>query len=488
MNTLRRLYAPSLGLLTDLYQLTMAQGYWKLGMAEREAAFHLFFRRAPFGGSYAVACGLADAIAFLEGWGFDDADLAYLETIKGNDGEPLFHGGFLEALGAMRMRCDVDAVPEGTVVFPHAPMLRVTGPLLQAQIVETALLTLINFQTLIATKAARICRAARGEPVLEFGLRRAQGLDGAVSATRASYVGGCAGTSNVLAGRLLGVPVRGTHAHSWVMAFETELAAFRGYAEALPNNCVFLVDTYDTLRGVRNAVTVASELRVRGKRLVGVRLDSGDLVALSRGAREILDAGGFSEAAVVASNDLDEHEITKLEEAGARIDVWGVGTRLVTAHDQPALGGVYKLAALRDETSGAWSPRVKLSEQPVKVSNPGLQQVVRFERDGQYAADVICDLAEGDTPDLSNHARELGVDGATPSRPLLVPALRDGRAVAPDEPLDAVRARARVELDRLPEAVVRLQEPTPYPVGLSPKLTALKIRLIAEARKGRGGH
>src|SRR5215213_2354655 len=353
------LYGQSLSLLTDLYQLTMAYGYWKLGRGEQEAVFHLTFRKHPFAGGFTVACGLHAVIDYLRALRFDESDVGYLATLKGNDGRPLFDRKFLDYLRDMRFTCDIDAIPEGTAVFPHEPLVRVKGPILQAQIIETPLLNLVNFQTLIATKAARVCLAARGEPVLEFGLRRAQGIDGALSASRAAYVGGCAATSNVLAGRLFGIPVKGTHAHSWVMSFEDEREAFQEYAEALPNNCVFLADTYDTLEGVRRAAEVGKKLRARGHEMVGIRLDSGDLAYLSIEARKILDEAGFPRAAILASNDLDENLIASLKEQGAKVNVWGVGTKLVTAYDQPALGGVYKMAAIRAKDGKAWEHKVK---------------------------------------------------------------------------------------------------------------------------------
>src|SRR5512147_560182 len=288
MTRLADVYRPSLALATDLYQLTMAQAYRHSGRAEEEAVFHLFFRRNPFGGGFAVACGLARALDFLEGFHFTAEDVAYLAGLAGNDGRPLFDPGFLRELGGLRLRCDVDAVPEGTVVFPYEPLVRVSGPILHAQLVETGLLNFVNFETLIATKAARMCLAARGDEVVDFGLRRAQGPDGGLGASRAAYVGGCSATSNVLAGRLFGLPVKGTHAHSWVMAFDTEAEAFEAWAQAQPNNGVFLVDTYDTLQGVRSAVEVGKWLAERGHRLGGIRLDSGDLAYLSIEARKIL--------------------------------------------------------------------------------------------------------------------------------------------------------------------------------------------------------
>src|SRR5690349_12637810 len=277
-------------LLTDLYQITMAYGYWKTGKADQEAVFHLHFRKHPFHGGFTLACGLADSLQYLLRFKFEKSDLDYLAGLKGDDGKRLLAPDFLKYLGRLKLRLDVDAVPEGTVVFPQEPLVRVRGPLLQAQLVETALLNMLNFQTLIATKAARVCLAARGDPVIEFGLRRAQGFDGALSASRAAYVGGCAGTSNVMAGERFGIPVKGTHAHSWVMSFDSERAAFQAYAEAMPNNCIFLVDTYDTLQGVKQAVETGRWLRTQGHELTGIRLDSGDLAWLSIEARKILDA------------------------------------------------------------------------------------------------------------------------------------------------------------------------------------------------------
>ncbi len=302
MRRLNPIYRTSLGLLTDLYQLTMAAGYWKTGRADWEAVFHLSFRENPFGGGFAIACGLAAAVDFLQAFSFDAEDRAYLAEQRGADGAALFDPRFLDHLAGRRFRCDLDAVEEGTVVFANEPLVRVRGPILECQLVETALLTMVNFETLIATKAARVVSAASGDPVIEFGLRRAQGIDGGLSASRAAFVGGCAGTSNTLAGRLFGIPVGGTHAHSWIMCFHDELEAMRAYAEALPNNCIFLVDTYDTLAGVHNAVRVGRLLRERGREMIGIRLDSGDLAALSAAARRILDEAGFPDAKIVASN------------------------------------------------------------------------------------------------------------------------------------------------------------------------------------------
>jgi nicotinate phosphoribosyltransferase len=372
------------------------------------------------------------------------------------------------------------------VVFPQEPLVRVKGPILQAQILETALLNAVNFETLIATKAARICLAARGEPVIEFGLRRAQGIDGCLSASRAAYIGGCVATSNVLAGRLYGIPVRGTHAHSWVMSFDSEVESFLAYAEAQPNNCIFLVDTYDSLEGVRHAVEAGRLLRERGHEMAGIRLDSGDLAYLSIQARRLLDEAGFPKAQIVASNDLDEGVITSLKDQDAAINVWGVGTRLVTGGNQSALGGVYKLSAVR-RPGGPWKHRVKVSEQAVKVSNPGIQQVRRYEGPEGFLADVIWD------EDLGFGAEEVMIDPLDPTRrrklpahatsaDILIPVVRAGRVVYEPPPVTAVRERVQEQLSRLHAGVKRFVNPHQYPVGLTAALFDLRSRLILEAR------
>jgi nicotinate phosphoribosyltransferase len=486
MSILGDVYRPSLALLTDLYQLTMAYGYWKSGTADKEAVFHLFFRKNPFGGGFAVACGLHRAMELLERFRFEPEDVEYLAGVPGRDGRPIFERAFLDHLRGLRLRCDLDAMPEGTVAFPFEPLLRVRGPILEAQLLETALLNVLNFETLIATKAARVCLAARGEPVLEFGLRRAQGIDGGLSSSRAAYVGGCVGTSNVLAGRLYGIPVRGTHAHSWVMSFETEKEAFQAYADALPNNCVFLVDTYDTLEGVRQAVEVGRRLREGGHEMIGVRLDSGDLAFLSGQARRILDAGGFPGAVILASNDLDEHVIASLEDQGAQIGAWGVGTQLATGGDQPALGGVYKLGAIR-ETGGDWRHVLKVSEQVAKVSNPGIQQVRRYGDGGQWTADVVWDELLGmPEPSAMVDPQDPTRRKALPAGPqcvdLLVPVFRQGRRVYDPPALPAVRDRVQAQLAGFHPGVKRFLNPHQYPVGLEGSLHDLKTRLVLAQR------
>src|SRR6266516_6709603 len=376
-------------LTTDLYEVTMAYGSWKAGVSDHEAAFHVTFRHNPFGGQFTVACGLATAIDFLRMFHFTETEIAYLASQRGNDGKPLFDSGFLDYLRDLRLTCDIDAIPEGTLVFPNEPLIRVSGPVAQCQLLETTLLNILNFESLIATKAARVCLAAKNDPVIEFGLRRAQGVDGGLTAARAAYVGGCVGTSNLQAGQRFEIPVSGTQAHSWIMFFESENEAFETYASAMPNNCVFLVDTYNSLEGVRHAIEVARGLRKNGHEMIGVRLDSGDRVALSIETRRILDKAGFTNAKIVCSGDLDEHAIADMKRHGAKIDMWGVGTKLTTGQPDAALCGIYKLGAVRRPGS-QWQYRIKLSDEPAKTSCPGLLQVRRFHQpNGRFIADAI---------------------------------------------------------------------------------------------------
>jgi nicotinate phosphoribosyltransferase len=486
MNSIDRIYRCELGLFIDLYELTMACGYWKLGRADLDAVFHLSFRRNPFKGGYTIACGLAQAIDFLREFRFDQSDTDYLATLKGNDGGPLLDAAFLDYLRGLEFRCDLDAAAEGTVVFPEEPVLRVQGPLLQGQILETSLLNMLNFQSLIATKASRVCAAARGEPVLEFGMRRAQGIDGSLSASRAAYVGGCAGTSNALAGKLFGVPVGGTLAHSWIMSFDSEQDGFEAYAQALPNNCILLVDTYDTLEGVRRAIEVGKGLRRRGYEIIGIRLDSGDLAVLSIEARRMLDEAGFAEAVIVGSGDLDEHAICTLKDRGARINVWGVGTRLVTAYDEPALAGVYKLAAIR-HPGQEWRNTLKLSEDTGKSTMPGQLAVRRYRSESSFIADMIYDQEQGVPPDptsidLADPTRQQTLSADWPHEDLLVPVFRGGRQVYNVPDVHAARRRTQDQLAALDPSVRRLVNPDQHNVGLEKGLYDLRARLIREAR------
>src|SRR6266436_8638811 len=376
-------------LTTDLYEVTMACGYWKAGVSDYEAAFHVTFRKNPFGGQFTVACGLATAINFLRTFHFTEPEIAYLASQRGNDRKPLFDSGFLDYLRRLQLTCDVDAIPEGTLIFPNEPLIRVRGPVIQCQLVETALLTILNFQSLIATKAARVRLAAKNDAVIEFGLRRAQGIDGGLTAARAAYIGGCNGTSNLQAGQRFGIPVSGTQAHSWIMFFDTEMEAFQTYAREMPNNCVFLIDTYNSLDGVRRAIEVAKELRKDRHEMIGVRLDSGDRVALSILARKMLDEAGFPDAKIVCSGDLDEFAIADMKRRNAKIDVWGVGTKLTTGQPDAALAGIYKRSTMRPPGE-QWRYRIKLSDEPAKTSCPGLLQVRRFhEPDGRFITDAI---------------------------------------------------------------------------------------------------
>jgi nicotinate phosphoribosyltransferase len=478
-------------LLTDLYQLTMAHGYFRSGRVRDEAVFHLFFRRHPFQGSYAVAAGLEAVVDFVEGFHFEAGDVDYLASLAAEGGGPVFGADFLDFLRALRLRVDIDAVPEGTVVFANEPLLRVRGRLLEAQLLETILLNLVNFQTLVATKAARVCQVAGSQPVLEFGLRRAQGVDGALSASRAAFIGGCSATSNVLAGKRYGIPVRGTHSHSWVMSFDSELEAFEAYADAMPDNCLFLVDTFDSLEGVRNAIRVGQRLRLSGRRLLGIRLDSGDLAWLSVEARKLLDGAGFKDAIIVGSNDLDEHVIESLRHQGAAIGVWGVGTRLVTAYDDPALGGVYKLGSIT-RAGRAAEPRIKLGDDSAKTTNPGVQQVRRFSRAGKFVADAIYDELAGcalptTIVDPLDPIRRRVLSEELAFEDLLVPAVRAGRATGARPSLADIRQRAQAQLAALDPSVRRLMKPHTYPVGLTEDLYQQRLRLIEHGRAGQSG-
>lgn len=479
MNTLQQRYSTSLALLTDLYQLTMAYGYWKTERYDEEAVFHWFYRSNPFKGDYAISCGLQDVIDYLKNFRFSPDDVYYLASLKGADGKALFDESFLNYLQRMEFSCDVDAVPEGTVVFPHEPLLRIKGPLIQVQILETAILNILNFQTLIATKAARVVEAARGDLVLEFGLRRAQGIDGGLSASRASYIGGAYATSNVLAGKIYGIPVRGTHAHSWVMSFPSEEEAFEAYTAAMPNNCIFLVDTYDTIEGVKNAIKMGKKLREMGHELLGVRLDSGDLAALSIQARALLDAEGFPNAAIVASDGLDEYSIAELKSRGCKINVWGIGTNMVTAYDQPALGGVYKLAAIRKK-GGDWHYKMKVSNTPIKVSNPGILQARRFYMtNGNPFAEMIWNTEDGQPTSkiCSFDGREVIAD-TRDYEDLLQPIFREGKQVYLAPSISEIRTRCIAQVKLFQSVNFYL-----YPVGLEQKLQQDKLEMLEKLKR-----
>ena len=479
---------PDFALLTDLYQLTMAQGYWKTGLSEDQACFHMYFRDNPFSGGYSIACGMAQLAELVDGFRFSGEDCEYLAGLKAPGGGALFEPEFLEWLGDLRLSVDIDAVHEGTVVFPNEPLVRVTGPIMQCQLLETALLNCVNFETLIATKAARVCLAAES-PVAEFGPRRAQGYAGGVWASRAAVVGGCASTSNVLAGKLFGLPVSGTHAHSWVMAFESELEAFRAYARAFPNNCILLIDTYDVRQGLENAITVGLEMKQRGERLIGVRIDSGDLSWLAKMCRERLDEAGLSDCGVVLSNDLDEYTISSIRNEGAQVMSWGVGTKLATAYDQPTLGGVYKLSATRAGKDAPWVDRIKIAENSSKLTFPGVLGIRRYyHEDGFIAGDMVYDVnapinGEERIVDPMDQLRQKVLSGKR-FEELLHPLARNGKSVLEPCYRDALAAAERVRqgLENVHETQKRMLNPHSYPVGLECGLAHRRLDLVASRR------
>lgn len=475
-------------LLTDLYQLTMAQGYWEVGKIDEQACFHMYFRENPFKGGFSIACGTAQLAEIVEGFNFSPDGIEYLASLQAPAGGPLFKKEFLDYLSDFKLNVDIDAVLEGSVVFPNEPLVRVCGPIMDCQMLETSLLNCINFETLIATKAARVCLAAQ-TPVAEFGLRRAQGAGGGLWASRAAIVGGCASTSNVLAGKMFDLPISGTHAHSWVMAFESELEAFRAYARVMPNNCVLLIDTYDVHRGLENAITVGLEMKQKGAHLAGIRIDSGDLAWLARMARSRLDEVGLTDTGIVLSNDLDEYTIQSIRDQGAQVASWGVGTKLATAYDQPTLGGVYKLSATKAAKSDVWRDCLKISEQSNKLTTPGVLDVRRYySDDGRIAGDMVFDvnasLCEYETIiDPSDSLRRKQLTGKR-FETLLHPLARAGRVVLEDEQRDAKAAqgRARVNLATLDTSQKRMLNPHTYPVGLEYGLFERRRDLVAQLR------
>lgn len=475
----------NLTLLTDLYQLTMGYGFYKHGKHEEEVVFDLFFRKNDLI-TYSIAAGLEQAMDYLLNWRFDEEDIAYLRSLK------LFDEGFLEYLENMKFTGDVYAVKEGTPVFPGEPILTVKAPLIQAQFAETALLNIINHQTLIATKSSKICRATGGRGVvMEFGLRRAQGPDAGIYGARAAIIGGCSSTSNVIAGQMFNVPVAGTMAHSWVMDYPTEYEAFRAYAESYPDNCLLLVDTYDTLRsGVPNAIKVFKELQAKGYKPKGIRLDSGDLAYLSKKARKMMDEAGFPDAIICVSGDLDERSINSLLQQGAKIDSWGVGTRLITSEDLPALGGVYKLAAVIGK-DGTVTPKIKLSDNTAKITNPSFKGLYRlYDRDnGMAIADLITmhdEKVDDSKPLTLFHPVETWKDHEVENFhavPLQHTIVENGKLVYEFPKLLEIQAYSKAELTKFWEEYLRLDVPQLYKVDLSRKLHTLKIDMIGNIRK-----
>ena len=472
---------------TDLYELTMAQGFWESGLADSEACFNAFFRENPFGGGYAIACGTGQIADLVENFVFEDEDIEYLAGLTAPGGGPMFKKDFLEYLRNHHLDLTIEAVPEGEVVFPREPMVRVVGPIIDCQLIETALLNLVNFQTLVATKCARVVKAAEGHPVSDFGLRRAQGPDGGLAVARASYIAGASSTSNVLAGKIYGIPVFGTHAHSWVMAFPTELESFRAFAKSSPKNCCLLLDTYDVRKGIQNAITVAKEMEAAGERLSAIRIDSGDLAKLSKEARTAFDEAGLPYVKVSVSNDLDEYTIQSLFAQGAPIDSFGVGTKLATCDPQPSLGGVYKLSAIRSNPEEAWRPVIKLSEQAYKRTIPGLQQVLRFyDEVGCPTGDMICIDGEAlrdlsTMSDILDPYQTYEISG-TP-RELLVNVVEHGRGVG-EPSIERSRERCKTSLMHLDPSITRFLNPQSYPVGLERGLAKLRHDLSQEERPG----
>ena len=475
----------NLTMMTDLYQLTMMYGYFKTGMRDNLATFDMFYRSKDATTHYAIMAGLEQLIEYLENLRFDEESLSYLRGLG------IFDEDFLDELRSFEFHGDVYAVPEGTIVFPGEPLIRVTAPIFEAQLVETALLNIINHQTLIATKASRVVQAAEGGTVMEFGLRRAQGPDAGIYGARAAIIGGCKSTSNVLTGQMYNIPIAGTHAHSWVMSFPDEITAFRKYAEMFPTSCLLLVDTYDTLKsGVPNAITVFNELRAAGHEPVGIRLDSGDLAYLSREARKMLDVAGFPNTIICASGDLDENLIRDLKLQGACIDTWGVGTKLITSEDCPSLGGVYKMSA--ETVDGRVIPKIKISENPVKITNPGVKKLWRIydNKTGKATADLIAlDYETFDTTrpltiyDPVNTWKSMTLTDYT-MKELQVKVFEGGKRVYDSPSLQQIQQHCQDDLDTFWDQYKRLLNPHRYKVDLSDSLWMLKNSMLQNYRRG----
>ncbi len=483
------MYYENLTLLTDLYELTMMQGYFKNQNRNQTVIFDMFYRTNPLESGYAIAAGLQQLIEYIEGLRFEEKDIEYLRSLH------IFDEDFLDYLKDFKFSGSIYSIPEGTVIFPREPIVKVIAPIMEAQLVETAILNIINHQSLIATKTARVCYAARGDGIMEFGLRRAQGPDAGIYGARAAMIGGCIGTSNVLCGQMFDVPVKGTHAHSWIMSFPDEYTAFKAYAEIYPSACILLVDTYDTLRsGIPNAIRVFTEMRKAGIPLTfyGIRMDSGDLAYLSKKVRKMLDDAGFPDAIISASNDLDEFLIDSLKAQGATITSWGVGTNLITSKDWPAFGGVYKLAAIQGP-DGKFIPKIKLSENTEKVTNPGNKKIYRIydKETGKIKADLIC--LEDEI--FTEEQQILLFDPAEPwkkttlhpgeftLRELMIPVFENGKCIYESPKVMEIRDYCAKELDTLWEETRRLVNPHKVHVDLSPRLYDIKISLLDEMSK-----
>lgn len=480
------MYYENLTLLTDLYELTMMQGYFKNKNRNQTVIFDMFYRNNPLENGFAIAAGLEQLISYIKDLRFSKEDISYLRSLH------IFDEDFLDYLKDFKFSGDIYSIPEGTVIFPREPIVKVIAPIMEAQLVETAILNIINHQCLIATKTARVVHAARGDGIMEFGLRRAQGPDAGIYGARAAIIGGCIGTSNVLAGQLFDVPVKGTHAHSWIMSFPDEYTAFKAYSDLYPSACILLVDTYDTLKsGMPNAIRVFTEMREAGVPLTfyGIRMDSGDLAYLSKKVRKMLDDAGFFDAVISASNDLDEFLIDSLKAQGAKITSWGVGTNLITSKDWPAFGGVYKLSAVMDK-DGKFIPKIKLSENTEKITNPGNKKIYRiYEKDShKVKADLICleeeQLSE-DEPlllfDPSEPWKKTKLKpGSFTVRELMIPVFKAGECVYTSPKVMDIRSYCMKELDTLWEETKRLVNPHQIYVDLSKKLYDMKIALLDE--------
>lgn len=481
--------ARNLTLLTDLYELTMMQGYFKSGM-NRRVIFDVFYRTNPSNGGYAIACGLEQVIEYIKNLRFSYEDIEYLRGLE------IFDEDFLTYLSSFHFSGDIYAIPEGTVVFPKEPLIKVIAPIMEAQLIETSLLNIVNHQSLIATKAARVCYAAKGDGVMEFGLRRAQGPDAGIYGARAAVIAGCVGTSNVLTGKMWNIPVKGTHAHSWIMSFPDEYTAFKTYANMYPEACILLVDTYDTLHsGVPNAIRVFREMKEQGIQLknYGIRLDSGDLAYLSKKARILLDEAGFTDAIISASSDLDEYLIDSLKAQGAKITSWGVGTNLITSKDCPSFGGVYKLAAIWNDEKEAFVPKIKLSENTAKITNPGNKTVFRFydKETGKLRADLIALADETFSEDdditifdpIETWKKTTLSAGTYTIRELPVPVFKSGICVYQSPSVAEICDYCKKEQETLWEESRRLVNPHKVYVDLSDKLFDMKKELLSQYSK-----
>lgn len=477
----------NLTLLTDLYELTMMQGYFLSNNINKKVVFDLFFRENPNGNGYSIACGLDTVLDYLENLKFTEEDIVYLKSTG------VFQESFLDYLKDFKFTGDIVGVKEGTIVFPNEPLYRITAPIMEAQLLETAFLNIINHQTLIATKASRVVTAAADGSVLEFGLRRAQGPDAGVLGARATIIGGCVATSNVLAGKLYNVPISGTHAHSWIMSFDSEYEAFLQYANIYKDKCILLVDTYDTLKsGVPNAIKIFNLLKEENRMpdICGIRLDSGDLAYMSIEARKMLDDAGLQNVSISASSDLDEYLISSLKSQGAKIDVWGVGTNLITSKGCPALGGVYKISAEID--GDVITPKIKLSENPIKVTNPGVKKIIRIynKKTGKIKADLI--LLDHEQIDINKDLTlfdQLAIwkkmtlkKGEYEIRELFVPIVTDGKIVYERQSVLDIQKYTKKELETLWKQHKRLVNPQIVPVDLSDELYTLKRNLISNYR------